>query len=189
MIHKNNTNFQEFTTCLTASALLRGGWGLGSKSGWTVESQAWHCCRVSCRLTCFWSSCSKLWYTWDNTTMLRLWELLSTSIKIIEIQWNMTSTSKWIFPPRLRNFIHISKVVVCLPKCCKMQWPPPVDNFWVHTSQCNIWIRGREHAQGKHNCRGMLEYIKSLKLIVINISQRFLQLLFLWYKYCTFCLS
>lgn len=131
-------------TCLTASALLRGGCGLGFKSGWTAESQAWHCCRVSCRLTCLWSSCSKVWYTWNKTIKLQLWELSFVSINMTGIKWH-TSTSplKWITPPGLPNTIHISIEFAYVPKYCKAQLPCPVYNFSTHTLQCYILSRER----------------------------------------------
>lgn len=80
-LEHNTTNFKETFTCFTASALLRGGCGLGFKSGWTPESHAWHCCSVSCRLTCFWSSCSRLLYTCDRKVRLRMWGLLYIPVK------------------------------------------------------------------------------------------------------------
>jgi hypothetical protein len=170
------TNFQEFTTCLTASVLLRGGCGLGLKSGWTAESQAWHCCRVSCRLTCFWSSCSKLRYTWSRKVTPRLWELPSLPLSgSTGIKGRLSSsTLKWIFPSGLAT-IHVAKVVAYVPNCCQMQWQSPVYNFSIHPRiTLYNWLGEREHERCLYKCQNALECMKSVKEVVIDINQKFL---------------
>lgn len=120
-----NINFQESqTTCLTASALLRGGFAPGFKSGWTAESQAWHCWRVSCRLTCFWSSCSKLWYTWDRTIKLQLWELFYITVNISRSKWNKSTINGSPFA-MLPDIGHTSMEFAYVPKRCKARGPCP----------------------------------------------------------------
>lgn len=163
---QRNINLQESqSTCLTASALLRGGCALGFKSGWTAESQAWHCCRVSCRLTCFWSSCSRLWYTWDRTIMLRSWELFYISKKITASKWNKSTFNGSLSPPCPPKPDTYLRSLRMFQNVAKRMGYAPVYNFSTHTLQHNILIMERQGGQGECNARNVLGYIKSLEEI------------------------
>lgn len=134
-IAEHNIKLSGVSTCFMASALLSGGCGLGFKSGWTAESQAWHCCSVSWRLTCLWSSCSKLWYTYNRTVMSSCESCLSplpTSLGSKEthppVYWNSPP-----LPDRTPQYhIHINGVFKC-SKGGKAQLSFPMYYFPNHT--------------------------------------------------------